>query len=288
MAVEAGGDNTGGPMWGRFFESIGGHDDDGSMVSGSAVPTDLPPYPESPFRQDLRSPEVGPNDSASVVDDDRLSGIDYPHSRRGGLSSVGGHAPPEHVDDGTYVFKFSTPSKRTHRFQARYDDVEHLREIIIGKLETDPYFAPKEDEGVPEPKAGDFQMYYKDADGDDVYISTSEDMTDAVKNARRAGVDRVLLFLHGGLSWGLAKTGASQADFENTAPKDSTEAAIVGNEPKAVTSSPTAVDPVPAPVPVPAVPGDVFGIPRDLLLPASIGALATAIIAVFTISRLSD
>lgn len=285
MTVEAGGDNSGGPMWGRFFESIGGHDDDGSMISGSGVPTDLPPYPDSPFRRDMRSPEVGPNDSASVMDDDHVSGIDFPHSRRGGgLSSIGGRAPPSHVDDGTYVFKFSTPSKRTHRFQARYDDVEHLREIIIGKLETDPYFAASEDTTIQAPKPEDFQMYYKDADGDDVYISTSEDMTDAVKNARRVGADRVLLFLHGGLSWGLTKVGGPAAEPETSAPKESVDTSVVG-EPSAAT------EPAPAPAPAaPAVPhaDDVFGVPRDLLLPASIGALAAVIIAVFTISRLSD
>ena len=33
---------------------------------------------------------------------------------------------------------------------------------------------------------------------------------------------------------------------------------------------------------------EIMGIPRDLLLPASIGALAVVIIAVFTISRFSD
>ena len=33
---------------------------------------------------------------------------------------------------------------------------------------------------------------------------------------------------------------------------------------------------------------EVFGIPKDLLLPASIGALAVVILGVFTISRLSS
>ena len=46
--------------------------------------------------------------------------------------------------------------------------------------------------------------------------------------------------------------------------------------------------PAPIPVPVPEPEGDVFGIPRDLLLPASIGVLAAVIIGVFTISRLTS
>ncbi|KAL5522156.1 MLP1_5 [Sanghuangporus sanghuang] len=53
-----------------------------------------------------------------------------------------------------------------------------------------------------------------------------------------------------------------------------------------------ASEPAPVPAtgttPVGATADDILGIPRDLLLPAGIGALAVAIIAVFTISRLSD
>ena len=44
--------------------------------------------------------------------------------------------------------------------------------------------------------------------------------------------------------------------------------------------------PMPPPV-VPVEPEMVMGIPKDLLLPASIGALAAVILGVFTISRLT-
>ena len=43
----------------------------------------------------------------------------------------------------------------------------------------------------------------------------------------------------------------------------------------------------PPPPPVPVQPEMVMGIPKDLLLPASIGALAAVILGVFTISRLT-
>ncbi|KAI5124467.1 hypothetical protein M0805_008350 [Coniferiporia weirii] len=314
MSVEAGGggDSSGGPMWGRFFESIGGHDDE-SMISGSGVPTDLhtpPPYPDSPLRHNPRSPEVGPNDSASVIDDDHASGIGFSSLHHGGggaggVSSLGGSlAPPALIDDGTYVFKFSTPSKRTHRFQARVDDVEHLREIIAGKLEADPFFAraaehaddaDAEDGGAPAhapegPSPTDFQMFYKDADGDDVYISSSEDVSDAVRVARSAHVDRVVLYLHGGASWTLPKEEAS-AEAKASAPKEA-PASEVAPAPAAAAvpekAAPAEAAPAETRPQAPAVPDDVFGIPRDLLLPASIGVLAAVIIAVFTISRLSD
>lgn len=294
MAASSGVDTSGGPMWGRFFESIG-HDDNDSAISGSNVPTDIhspPPYPDSPLHHSLRrSPEVGPNDSASAVDEDHGSNIDFPHLRRAPLSSIGGYVP---VDDGTYVFKFSTPSKRAHRFQARYDDVEHLREIIIGKLQTDPFFTTAAgDEGVEAaPKIDDFQMYYKDADGDDVYISQSEDLNDAVKIARKTGVDRVVLFLHGGSSW---TPPPKKPEPEASAPKEAaaTSGTTAPADELGANGAPVvekAAEPAsaPAPVPVPSVSDEILGIPRDLLLPASIGALAVAIIAVFTISRLSD
>ncbi|KAH8120542.1 CBS-domain-containing protein [Phellopilus nigrolimitatus] len=309
MSAEAGGDTSGGPMWGRFFESIGGHDDNESMISGSNVPTDLhtlPPYPDSPLRH-TRSPEVGPNDSASVMDDDNGSGIDFPSLRRAGTGGVSSLAPPAPIDDGTYVFKFSTPSKRTHRFQARHDDIEHLREVIEGKLATDPFFAPpKPDAGadadadapLPEgPRADDFQMYYKDADADDVYISSSEDVSDAVKSARRAGVDRVVLFLHGGESWVVhsKEDAGAKAAPEAGTPKEAPASEVASTLPAADSTAPAeaalpdgAKSAPPAHPHVPAGADDIFGLPRDMLLPASIGALAVVIVAVFTISRFSD
>ncbi|KAH8115315.1 hypothetical protein DFH11DRAFT_1877079 [Phellopilus nigrolimitatus] len=155
--------------------------------------------------------------------------IDFPSLRRTGTGGVSSPAPPAPIDDGTYVFKFSTPSKRTHRFQARHDDIEHLHEVIEGKLEADPFFAPpKPDAGadadadVPLPKGprtDDFQVYYKDTH--DVYVS-SEDVSDAVKSARRAGVDCVVLFLHGGESWVVhsKEDAGAKAAPEAGAPKE--------------------------------------------------------------------
>ncbi|KAJ3495511.1 hypothetical protein NLJ89_g10615 [Agrocybe chaxingu] len=128
-------DSEGGPMWGRFFDSIG---DNESVLSGSHQHTDLRSFPSIGDLHLQQSPhsEVHPNDSASVMDDDHASALEgYP--RQNGLSVPSG-AVPVPVDDGTYVFKFRTPSGRTHRFQSRHDDVEHLREVVAGKLATDP------------------------------------------------------------------------------------------------------------------------------------------------------
>jgi len=115
MTAEAAGETAqgaeGGPMWGRFFESIGGHDDANSAYSGSHMHTD--PFNTSFSHSQLQqSSEVHPNDSASVADD--TSALGFGKVART-VPSITGPAIP--VDDGTYVFKFCTPSGNTHCFQ---------------------------------------------------------------------------------------------------------------------------------------------------------------------------
>lgn len=288
-AVEA----EGGPMWGRFFDSIG-NDDNESVMSGSHVPTDLPSsmrnlshVPQSP------QSEVHPNDSASVMDDEPASASEA--LPRKGAPSVAGPLP---VDDGTYVFKFKTPSGRTHRFQSRHDDVEHLREIVMGKLATDPFFTDfKSIEGSDvRPDPIDFHLSYTDADGDTVLITSDHDVTDSVKIARNAGTDRVVLLVQGGKGWAeatAAKAKAAEAPV-STPPvvKEVDEMAEFFSRP----SVPPASQP-PPPLTPSGFPGntesppkrdeDIMGIPKDLLLPASIGVLAVVILGVFTVSRLT-
>ncbi|KAF9535546.1 hypothetical protein CPB83DRAFT_779613 [Crepidotus variabilis] len=291
-------DNEGGPMWGRFFDSIG-QDEDGSLISGSnrhGTGTDLQSFPSM---LEHRSPtsEVHPNDSASVIDDDHISAISG-YARKGGV--------PVPVDDGTYVFKFRTPSGRTHRFQSRHDNVEHVREIVSGKLATDPFFTDfkpaSADSPIPDPI--DFTLSYTDEDGDIVLITSDHDVTDAVKMARSTGTDRVVLFVQGGKGWEneSGKSEAKAAEVTAAAQKEVKEV----EKTEAVTPDFATPDsmatPVPPPVAIIPTPHqthhrahepkhggeDVFGIPKDMLLPASIGALAVVIIGVFTISRLSS
>ncbi|TDL28831.1 CBS-domain-containing protein [Rickenella mellea] len=288
MSAEAGAtDSAGGPMWGRFFDSIGQNDNE-SAISGSNIPTDIrtpPPYPDSPTKGKPQSPEVHPNDSASVVGEDVDSAAPGRHPAVG-LSSLGGTtAQALPIDDGTFVFKFRTPSGRTHRFQARNDDSENLRDIISGKLSTDPFFVDaKIDEGE-RPDPNDFQLSYTDADGDTVLITSDADVTDAVKIARNQGSDRVVLFVQGNKSWDDAGAKESVAKAQQIASAavetakeiDKADAVIPTASPDSITSTPVHVKAA----------DDLFGIPRDLLLPASIGALAVAILGIFAISRAS-
>ena len=312
MAGENASDSEGGPMWGRFFDSIG-HDDGESVLSGShRVPTDMQSYPSAVNLHQSVHSEVHPDDSASVMDDDAISTFEgYP--RRKGLTVPG--SAPVPVDDGTYVFKFRTPSGRTHRFQSRHDDVEHLREIVTGKLTTDPFFteyeASEAHEEAHRPDPTDFVLSYTDADGDTVLITSDHDVTEAVKIARGAGTDRVVLFVQGGKGWAEAGAGKSEvkaAEVTAAAAKEVREVEKTEEVTLAVPSSKVTTPTIPELTPTSSMQprtstpphargghhnagadaDDVFGIPKDLLLPASIGALAVVIIGVFTISRLTS
>ncbi|KAF9014957.1 hypothetical protein BDQ17DRAFT_1340239 [Cyathus striatus] len=283
MASENFGNETeGGPMWGHFFNSIG-QDDDGSVISGSNATPEIRSFHSlDHLSQAQQSPmsEVHPNDSASVVDDDHASALES-YTRRTGSALP--------VDDGTYVFKFKTPSGRTHRFQARHDDVEHLREIVAGKLATDPFFTEYEqvDENSVRPDPIDFLLSYTDADGDTVLVTSDHDVTDAVRIARQSGVDRVVLFVQGGKGWDEAN-----AEKQKEKSKEESAAAAVAKQVEAdfekeTSSVPTSQPGHATPKPSPYQSDDIFGIPKDLLLPASIGALAVVILGVFTISKLT-
>jgi hypothetical protein len=289
-AGETSGEAEGGPMWGRFFESLGGHEDTESVMSGSNMPTDAHSFHHSQSRlQQSPHSEVHPNDSASVVDDEPESVLaGYPKNKAAAsVPSIMGAAASVPVDDGTYVFKFRTPSGRTHRFQARHDNVENLRDIVSGKLSTDPFFTefqPTDDESVHHPDPLDFLLSYTDADGDTVVITSDNDVTDAVKIARSAGTDRVVLFIQGGKGWTEAGADKSEAKaVEVTVAAQQQEKELEKSEatlPEGVTFTPPSHTHVPPQ-------DEVFGVPKDLLLPASIGVLAVVIIGVFTISRLT-
>lgn len=194
--------DSSGPMWGKFFDALNtAQDDDNTSVISASERPDTPSRPSFHNRglSSITSPisEIQPNDSASAVDETSEIG-----AKGGAESSV---APPNlPVDDGTYVFKFRTPSGRTHRFQARYDSFELLRDIVAGKLVSDPFFsAPTAVEGqtihLPDPSS--FTLSYTDDEGDLVTMTADGDIADAVRIARGQQSDRVVLLIDGGKVW---------------------------------------------------------------------------------------
>ncbi|KAF8328685.1 uncharacterized protein EI90DRAFT_2925332 [Cantharellus anzutake] len=285
IASETSQDAEGGPMWGRFFDSFGAGDDNESVMSGSHIPPDMHQFPASPSRGLSQSEEVHPNDSASAVADQSAldrSGI-HPSTRTGSVNN----APPP-IDDGTYVFKFRTPSGLTHRFQARSDNYENIVDIVSGKLTADPFFTTPPSDGLA-PEPSDFSISYVDSDGDTVVITSDNDVADAVRIARAAGSDRVVLFLQGGMGWDEAGAREGEKKARDAA---LAAAAIETEVRKAETTEPThfpdgATIPPPARTPIYGAGDDIYGIPRDMILPASLGFLGVVIIGVFIASRMS-
>lgn len=299
MSTETANEGESGPMWGRFFESLG-HEDTESVLSGSAIPTEShhSRHLSRGMSHLIQSPqsEVHPNDSASVVDEDRDDGsvLDtYSRKKSGGdVPSIITPAPV--AFDGTYVFKFRTPSGRTHRFQARHDNIENLRDIVAGKLATDPYFTQHKvnDESEVPLDPSDFSLSYVDKDGDTIIISNDGDVTDAVQTARDAHEDRVVLYVQGGTGWEDATAAKSAKQAAEIAAAAKEEVKAIEKVEEAAAPTPPALPEYaafapPAPVHVLHEEDKVMGIPKDMLLPASIGALAAVIVGVFTISRLS-
>lgn len=361
-----------GPMWGKFFDSLqqGDDDDARSATSGSHAPPSSSGALRTPSRpgqmraessyMNPTSPDIAPGDSASAVGADDASDVG---GRKGGPVASEA-AKSALVDDGTYVFKFKTPSGRTHRFQARNDMLDNLREIVTGKLTSDPFFTEDpaqkttllEDDLIvttsvlPKPDPADFTLSYTDDDGDLIHMTSDGDVVDAVKVARAQKTDRVVLYLSGGKVWddAIKAQNAPPPSAPPAAPaviptpasipsaisppkppkglpslEEETEApASIGSS----SASPSAIlTPSAAPASAPTSPsveeksqpepskeaslapsakvhvspsalaaansgvgagdGSIAGIPKDLLLPASIGFLGVAVLAVFALTR---
>ncbi|WWC89150.1 uncharacterized protein L201_004068 [Kwoniella dendrophila CBS 6074] len=294
--------NETGPMWGKFFETLpgaGGDDDSISVVSAS----DRPDTPSRPTHgrglSSMTSPisEVMPNDSASAVDDNASE-----FEKRGATSSVAPNPVP--VDDGTYVFKFRTPSGRTHRFQARHDSYELLRDIVAGKLLTDPFFTAegaKEGQEVHLPDPNNFTLHYTDDEGDLVTMTADGDVADAVRIARGQKSDRVVLLIDGGKVWEEAARdlgGEKAVEELKEVEKDIKLVEDVEKkmeEPDVKPSTEPTYNQegiVHSKGPSPGTPGagpELIGgvLPKEMALPAAIGFLGVVILGVFIMGRTS-
>lgn len=296
MSDNTNGSDSGGPLWGKFFEDLhqagSVHEDDtASAISGSHF-NEMPTTPSIPrhLRQQsvVGSPysELQPGDSASAVDEESQVG----RNRAMGAASSIAPAPP--IDDGTYIFKFKTPSGRTHRFQARNDNHENLRDIVSGKLMSDPFFTAEggqEGESVHLPDPTAFLMSYTDDDGDLVTITLDGDVADAVKVARSQKSDRVVLVITGDKVWEEAARDVGGAKAVEVL-KEATQPAAIEKEEKAMEAK--EADPAVEPTfgqskKVHAVPVEdkVMGIPKEMVLPASIGFLGVIILGVFIATR---
>ena len=291
-------------MWGKFFDTLNtavGDDDNTSVVSlGDRPDTPSKPGMHSRGLSSIPSPtyEVMPNDSASAVDENTS---DIVKSPRGDHSSL---APPVlPVEDGTYIFKFRTPSGRTHRFQARHDSYDLLRDIVAGKLVNDPFFAAEgATEGVavhlPDPNV--FTLSYTDDDGDLVTITADGDVMDAVRTARGQRSDRVVLLIDGGKVW---EDTARDLGGEKAVKKlEMVEHEVIGVEAEEEQMEEVNAKPALEPtfgrkgaihssgpsLGTPGVPELMFGVlPKDMALPAAIGVLSVVMVGAVWATRSS-
>lgn len=290
--------NDGGPMWGKFFETLNtaGPDDDAMSATSHSERPDTPSKPAMHRRgMSSMTSELQPNDSASAVDDNSESG------RPTHASSV---APQSllPVDDGTYVFKFRTPSGRTHRFQARHDSYELLRDIVAGKLTVDPFFsADNVPEGtamhIPDPNA--FTLSYTDDEGDLVTMTADGDVSDAVRVARNQKADRVVLLVDGGKAW--EEAARDQGGDKAVQQLQEAEHEVRGVDADDEKMESAGADPATQPTfgakgsvhshgPSRGTPGAppelVLGfLSKEMAMPAAIGFLGVVIIAVFVATR---
>ncbi|WFD45100.1 hypothetical protein MPSI1_003777 [Malassezia psittaci] len=294
------GDGSKGPMWSRFWNSFGQESaaatDENSAVSGSQRITESQRSPHTGV--DLSS-DVHPNDSASAV---------------GGLQD-NQSITIDTSDDGTYLFKFVTPSGRVHRFQARYDNFDTIREIVAIKLAGDPFFtnaqkgasetaslsarqAIDEDDRLPMPiftppmpsgfvtnlpELDDFHLAYKDDEDDLVLITADSDVQDAVAVAKHQGRDRVLLVLHGGKSWDEA---AERLNIPLVSGVSKTLDPAADSQPNSSKQNPVRRTSSSS---AKAKENDaLFGIiPKDLALPAAISFLGVAVLGAVAFSKLN-
>lgn len=313
-------DESGGPVWSRFFASFGQtgsvDEDAASAVSGShAGASELPPRTPNRFKgqqhlsrgPDTPGSELAPNDSASVIHDETDSAL---ISRSGVTSFADGRgAIPIDFDDGTYLFKFIAPSGSAHRFQARYDSYEFVREIIHGKIQTDPFIMQVDDHAGGDaskadgskPDSNDFQLSYFDDDNDLVLITTDQDMMDSVNLAKKQSKDRVVLHLRGGKSWGDLESvkkknvgqitrlkAVSEAEEKEVEENEEVEEFTPDEKEPSSRSSKSRSHSKRSGMTKKHGPSSedvVGGIPKDMVLPAAIGFLGFVILGVFLASR---
>jgi len=303
-------EESGGPVWNRFFASFGQagsvDEDNTSVISGSHLARSEAPHTPlnsktkgglDAHHPGLETPgsELAPNDSASVVQEDYESAL----AGRSGIQSVTSSQQypgmvPLDYDDGTYLFKFIAPSGSAHRFQARYDSYDFVREIIVGKIMSDPFITeeqPNSNNGgscsVVRPDPQDFQLAYLDDENDLVLITSDRDVSDAVSQAKKQRKDRVVLHLRGGKSWGDSELTRKKADQQrSTRLRAVTEAEEIEQDEKEERSSQASRSRLARKsLPPQQAEPPLAGISKEYILPAAIGFLGVVILGVFLASK---
>ncbi|EED23855.1 CBS and PB1 domain protein [Talaromyces stipitatus ATCC 10500] len=280
--------NTGddeGPAWNKFWLSMD-HESD-SMVSGGGSHR-----PHTPHRSVLspdpskpgfdRGDSVLPNESASHHGDDMHSEL-----------------LDHHVDDVNtpFAFKFKAPSGRVHRVNVIISEgLSALVASVVAKLGQESEAVG----GVPSVEEGKlsstgFALSYLDNEGDTVSITTDQDLSDAVHQARKLHHEKVDLFIHDPSQPPIPTTVEPQPVLSK--PPTPPESVLKERAPKHIEedeeedeekysrSTRASKQQIPQRLPEEQL---IAGVPNDLLLPGAIVTLAAVIAGVFILSRASS
>ncbi|OZJ02422.1 hypothetical protein BZG36_04830 [Bifiguratus adelaidae] len=217
-------DTDGGPIWNKFWSSFGEHEatESESVLSDPTSASGLPIHDSSPhtpspslmraasptphitFSALANFPEITPNESASVVQEEIRSAVSSSQNKptRPGINLL------EQPTD-TFTFKFKSLNGKVHRITARYTSFDALRDLIRQKIFSETSnlsnsFAHVGHDGtlegaaiVSSPQEEEYRLaiYYEDDEGDQVAMTCDEDLRDSVTLAKKQGLDRVLLFV---------------------------------------------------------------------------------------------
>lgn len=173
---------------------MGEHAETESAVSDSlsqAANSNMFQAPNSPHQERVLShlnfPEITPQDSASVANDENRSTVSSQQMRS--------------RDDGTFAFKFTSAMGKTHRLKSDYTDFDTLKSTIRSKLMTEHLslsqsYVEVVGSAPPSEEEEDWlQISYLDDENDYVLMTSNQDLMDAVSLARRQGHDRVRLLV---------------------------------------------------------------------------------------------
>ncbi|KAG1449574.1 hypothetical protein G6F46_010848 [Rhizopus delemar] len=292
-----------GPMWSRFWDSFGATDnnDTESQLSDSQLLSAthsnnhhsnqiISPEPSTSFSQLQGFSEITPNESASMVaNNEECSTSDETTQHQFSIKENA---------QGTFSFKFTTTSGKTHRIACSSDSYSSLLKSIHQKVAGEhlDYLGVTEDN---EPVESWLSISYLDDEDDHVLMTSDADVQDAVKLARKMGQDRVKLFINDTAAPVVPVTPIP-TEIEHEEPQPVVEAikepeqevqeeeSVIESikskkrhslKKKIETSSDDDEEPE-------AKTKDVLGIPQDLVLPAAITFLGVVIAGVFVLSRI--
>ncbi|KAK4215550.1 hypothetical protein QBC37DRAFT_312064 [Rhypophila decipiens] len=282
-----------GPAWNKFWLSLD-HETE-SMVSGEGSHHHTHPGPRSLMSPDITRSErivdsVAPGDSAS-----HAGAESPPHSAVGAAPET----PPAEVP---FPFKFKAPSGRVHRLQvtAAHGMAEFVANVL-GKLgsEVDAIGgAPTVEDGR---LSGGFALSYLDDEGDSVSITTDQDLLEAILLARQGRREKVDLFVHDPSQPPVSQAPTpaplpepvvlptvapasvfrerrKQLDDDEEEEEEEEDESQVRRSRSSRNRSLQQQQPEQV----------IAGVPNELLLPGAIVTLAVVIVAVFSISRISN